>query len=91
LANRDVDVVINLTIPDTHFAMTERILEAGKHAYSEKPLVLTLDRGVTRRDLAKSKGRAARPTRSLAARTRRPAPRWTKAGSARSPQAAPPS
>jgi predicted dehydrogenase len=58
LANKDVDVVINLTIPDAHFAVTKRILEAGKHAYSEKPLVLTLEQGVTLRDLAKSKGLA---------------------------------
>ena len=56
LANKDVDVVINLTIPDAHYAVTKRILEAGKHAYSEKPLVLTLDQGVELRDLAKSKG-----------------------------------
>lgn len=58
LANKDVDVVINLTIPDAHYAVSKRILEAGKHAYSEKPLVLTLEEGVTLRDLAKSKGLA---------------------------------
>lgn len=58
LANKDVDVVINLTIPDAHFAVTRRILEAGKHAYSEKPLVLSLEEGVTLRDLAKSRGLA---------------------------------
>ncbi|GHC61042.1 Gfo/Idh/MocA family protein [Neogemmobacter tilapiae] len=56
LANPDVDMVINLTIPDAHYAVSKRILEAGKHAYSEKPLVLTLEEGVTLRDLAKSKG-----------------------------------
>ena len=56
LANPDIDVVINLTIPDAHFGVTKRILEAGKHAYSEKPLVLTLDEGETLRKLAKSKG-----------------------------------
>ena len=58
LANPAVDVVINLTIPDAHYAVTKRILEAGKHAYSEKPLVLTLEQGVTLRDLANSKGLA---------------------------------
>ncbi len=58
LANKDVDVVINLTIPDAHYAVSKRILEAGKHAYSEKPLVLSLEEGVTLRDLAKSKGLA---------------------------------
>ena len=58
LANPEVDVIINLTIPDAHFGVTKRILEAGKHAYSEKPLVLTLKEGVTLRDLARKKGLA---------------------------------
>lgn len=52
----DVDVIVNLTIPDAHFAVTKSILEAGKHAYSEKPLVLTLEEGQILRDLAASKG-----------------------------------
>jgi predicted dehydrogenase len=56
LANPDIDVIINLTIPDAHYGVTKRILEAGKHAYSEKPLVLTLDEGETLRALAKAKG-----------------------------------
>lgn len=58
LANKDVDVVINLTIPDAHFGVSKRILEAGKHVYSEKPLTLTIEEGVTLRDLAKAKGLA---------------------------------
>jgi hypothetical protein len=47
LAAKDIDVIVNLTIPDAHFAVTKSILEAGKHAYSEKPLVLTLAEGAT--------------------------------------------
>ncbi|QYZ70618.1 Gfo/Idh/MocA family protein [Neotabrizicola shimadae] len=58
LANPEVDVVINLTIPEAHFPITKRVLQAGKHAYSEKPFVLTLDQGVELRELAKSKGLA---------------------------------
>ncbi|MDB5666405.1 Gfo/Idh/MocA family oxidoreductase [Cypionkella sp.] len=56
LANDAIDLVINLTIPDAHYGVTKRILEAGKHAYSEKPLVLTLEQGVALRDLAEAKG-----------------------------------
>lgn len=56
LANADIDVVINLTIPDAHYAVSKRILEAGKHVYSEKPLVLTLAEGLALRDLAAAKG-----------------------------------
>lgn len=56
LANDAVDVVINLTIPDAHFRVTKAALEAGKHIYSEKPLVLTLEEGETLRAIAREKG-----------------------------------
>lgn len=52
----DIDVVVNLTIPDAHYAVTKAILEAGKHAYSEKPFVLSVDEGKELRDLAAKKG-----------------------------------
>ncbi len=55
LAADDIGVVVNLTIPAVHYEITKRILEAGKHAYSEKPLVLTLEEGESLRSLAKSK------------------------------------
>ena len=41
----EIDIVVNLTIPSAHFLTTLKILEAGKHAYSEKPLVLSLEEG----------------------------------------------
>lgn len=56
LAAKDIDVVVNLTVPDAHFAVTRSILEAGKHAYSEKPLVLSLEDGEALRALAPAKG-----------------------------------
>jgi len=56
LAADDIDVVVNLTIPAVHYAVTKRILESGKHAYSEKPLVLTLQEGEDLRALANAKG-----------------------------------
>ena len=55
LAAPDVDVIVNLTFPAVHYEVTRRILEAGKHAYSEKPLVLTLEEGEALRDLAAKK------------------------------------
>ena len=58
LANDEIDVIVNLTIPDAHFPVSKRILEAGKHAYSEKPLVLTLEQGEELRRIAKEKGLA---------------------------------
>lgn len=56
LVAKDIDIVVNLTIPDAHYAVTKSILEAGKHAYSEKPVVLTFEQGKELSELAKQKG-----------------------------------
>ncbi|MEY3308190.1 MAG: hypothetical protein RLZZ413_2228 [Pseudomonadota bacterium] len=56
LANPALDLVINLTIPDAHFAVSQAILQAGKHVYSEKPLTLSLEDGLALRDLAAARG-----------------------------------
>jgi predicted dehydrogenase len=58
LANDEIDVIVNLTIPDAHYPVSKRILEAGKHVYSEKPLVLSLEEGEDLRRIAKEKGLA---------------------------------
>lgn len=42
LAADDIDIVVNLTVPAAHHAVTCAILNAGKHAFSEKPLSLSL-------------------------------------------------
>ena len=56
LRARDVDAVVNLTVPAAHHAVTRAILEAGKHAYSEKPFVLSVEEGERLRELAAAKG-----------------------------------
>ncbi|MEM8537534.1 MAG: Gfo/Idh/MocA family oxidoreductase, partial [Pseudomonadota bacterium] len=58
LAASDIDIVVNLTIPAVHYQVTRKILAAGKHAYSEKPLVLTLSEAEDLRELAAAKGLA---------------------------------
>ncbi|MGW2093954.1 Gfo/Idh/MocA family protein [Promicromonospora sukumoe] len=40
LARDDIDVVVNLTVPAVHAEVGHRILAAGKHVWSEKPLAL---------------------------------------------------
>ncbi|WP_413719648.1 Gfo/Idh/MocA family protein [Silicimonas sp. MF1-12-2] len=56
LAADDVDIVVNLTIPAAHFEVSARVLEAGKHVYSEKPFVLSLEEGAELKRLAGPKG-----------------------------------
>ena len=45
LINKDVDIVINLTPPSSHFDISMKSLENGKHVFSEKPLCLTIEEG----------------------------------------------
>jgi len=40
LKESDIEVVVNLTIPEVHYDVTSSILSAGKHAYTEKPMAL---------------------------------------------------
>jgi len=40
LADPDIDIVINLTTPAAHAAVSLAALAAGKHVYSEKPLAV---------------------------------------------------
>ena len=56
LAADDIDIIVNLTIPAAHYEVSRRILEAGKHVYSEKPFVLSVSEGGELAALAKSKG-----------------------------------
>ncbi len=56
LAAGDIDVVINLTIPEAHVPVTLAALEAGKHVYSEKPLALAIEDGLRIKAAADGKG-----------------------------------
>ncbi|MDE0588616.1 Gfo/Idh/MocA family oxidoreductase [Halocynthiibacter sp. C4] len=56
LASDDIDIVVNLTIPAAHFEVSKNVLLAGKHVYSEKPFVLTLEEGAELKALAEEKG-----------------------------------
>lgn len=52
----DIDIIVNLTVPVAHYEVSRMILAAGKHVYSEKPFVLTVDEGRRLADLAEAKG-----------------------------------
>jgi predicted dehydrogenase len=55
LKSSEIDVVVNLTIPATHYQVTMDSLSAGKHAYSEKPFVLTIEEGKSVRRAAEER------------------------------------
>ena len=55
LANDDIDVIINLTIPSAHKEIIMKSLNAGKHCFSEKPLAMNFNEGLEIAELAKSK------------------------------------
>ena len=40
LGNPDVELVVNLTIPESHIAVSSQAVAAGKHVWTEKPLGL---------------------------------------------------
>ena len=55
-ADPEIDVVLNLTRPAEHYAVTRGALLAGKHVYSEKPLTVTYELGCELVALAEEKG-----------------------------------
>ncbi|WP_123043340.1 Gfo/Idh/MocA family protein [Cohnella candidum] len=56
LADPEVQMVINLTIPQAHASVCMKALEAGKHVYVEKPLSVTREEGKQLLELAERKG-----------------------------------
>ena len=56
LAADDIDIVVNLTVPAAHYAVSKAALDAGKHVYSEKPFVLSVAEGEDLRRRAAKKG-----------------------------------
>lgn len=56
LKNSEIDVIVNLTVPAAHYKVTSDILSAGKHAYSEKPFVLSVEEGKAIRQQANERG-----------------------------------
>jgi predicted dehydrogenase len=56
LKDPSIAIVVNLTNPRSHYEVSRRCLEAGKHVYSEKPLAMQLSDAEQLVDLAQRKG-----------------------------------
>lgn len=56
LANDEVDLVVNLTIPAAHADVARAAVAAGKHVWNEKPLTMELDQARALLDEATAAG-----------------------------------
>jgi predicted dehydrogenase len=45
MGRADIDIVVNLTVPNAHFGVSHAALTAGKHVFGEKPLTTSLEDG----------------------------------------------
>lgn len=55
LLDPEIELVVNLTTPQAHVEVGLKVLEAGKHVYSEKPLAVELEGARQLLDLAEEK------------------------------------
>ncbi len=87
LADKTVSIIVNLTTPQAHHAVSQAALEAGKHVYSEKPLAMDLGEAEALVALALGKGLvlASAPANGLSDANRLVAERL-KAGSIGAPR-----
>ena len=56
LADPEIEIVVNLTVPGAHVAVGLQAIAAGKHVHSEKPLGINLAEARTLIDAAAAKG-----------------------------------
>ncbi|MBQ7638549.1 MAG: Gfo/Idh/MocA family oxidoreductase [Clostridia bacterium] len=56
MADDEIELIVNITTPDQHCPVNLMALEAGKHAYCEKPLAICREDGEKQVALAKERG-----------------------------------
>jgi predicted dehydrogenase len=56
LADEDIEIVVNLTIPAVHVEIALQAVEAGKHVWGEKPYALDVESGRRLRSAAEERG-----------------------------------
>ncbi len=56
IEDRDIEIILNLTIPKAHYEIAKKSLENGKHIYSEKPMAVNFEDGKNLLELSKEKG-----------------------------------
>ena len=56
LVCKDIQIILNITTPLSHYSINKQALLAGKHVYCEKPLAITFEEGEELCKIAKEKG-----------------------------------
>ena len=55
LSDQNVDIILNLTTPESHYEVIKKTLIARKHSYCEKPMSINLKQGKELVNIAKEK------------------------------------
>ena len=55
LNDKEIEIILNLTIPKAHYEVAKKALLHNKHVYSEKPMAINLNQGKELVKLAKKK------------------------------------
>ena len=55
LKDKQIEIILNLTIPKSHYQISKKALINGKHVYSEKPLAINLNDGKKLLKISKKK------------------------------------
>ena len=55
LKDKEIEIILNLTIPKAHYQISKKALINGKHIYSEKPLAINLNDGKKLLKISKKK------------------------------------
>ena len=53
--DKEIEIILNLTIPKAHYQISKKALINGKHVYSEKPLAINLNDGKKLLKISKKK------------------------------------
>ena len=55
LKDKEIEIILNLTIPKAHYEITKKALLNNKHVYSEKPMAINLKQGKELLKISKKK------------------------------------
>ena len=55
LKDKEIEIILNLTVPKAHFEVSKKALLNNKHVYTEKPMAINLKDGKELLKISKEK------------------------------------